>query len=132
MTNIFKTKKAESTPFQTSKHVCYSTRSDKSLLGCLCEILNEVFQIIVIPLLISSSTFSRNSRSWLRFSFRDYKQKHNKMWDKNLLTCCQMLPWNKPIKSHGNQSVQIYIKNGLKISKDFGPENMWHYVANLD
>ena len=41
-----------------------------------------------------------------------------------LLTGCQVLPWNKPI--------QLYPKTGLEISVDFGPENMWQYVANLD
>ena len=42
-----------------------------------------------------------------------------------------MSPWNKPIKSYGNQSVQPYTETGLEISIDFGPENMWH-IANLD
>ena len=42
-----------------------------------------------------------------------------------LLTGCQVLLWNKPIKSHRNQSVQLYTKTGLEISIDFGPENMW-------
>ena len=42
-----------------------------------------------------------------------------------------MLLWNKPIKSRQNQSVQLHTKTGLEISKDFGPENMWQYIANL-
>ena len=50
----------------------------------------------------------------------------------SLLTDCQVLLWNKPIKSRWNQSVQLYTKTGLEISIDFGPENMWQYVANLD
>ena len=49
-----------------------------------------------------------------------------------LLTGCQVLLWNKPIKSRWNQSVQLYTKTGLEISIDFGPENMWQYVVNLD
>ena len=48
-----------------------------------------------------------------------------------LLTGCQVLPWNKPIKSCRNQSVQLYTKTGLEISTDFGPENMRQYVVNL-
>ena len=35
-----------------------------------------------------------------------------------------MLPWNKPIKSRWNQSVQLCTKTGLEISIDFGPENV--------
>ena len=54
------------------------------------------------------------------------------MLSERLLTGCQVLLWNKPIKSSWNQSVQIYTKTGLEISIDFGPENMSQYVANLD
>ena len=43
-----------------------------------------------------------------------------------------MLLRNKPIKSRWNQSVQLYTKTDLEISIDFGPENMWQYIANLD
>ena len=49
-----------------------------------------------------------------------------------LLTGCQVLLWNKPIKSRRSQSVQLYTEAGLEISTDFGPENMWQYVANLE
>ena len=49
----------------------------------------------------------------------------------SLLTGCQVLLWNKPIKSRWNQSVQLCTKTGLEISIDFGQENMWQYVANL-
>ena len=49
----------------------------------------------------------------------------------DLLTGCQVLLRNKPINSRRKQSVQFYTKTGLAISIDFGPENMWQYVANL-
>ena len=48
-----------------------------------------------------------------------------------LLTGCQVLLWNKPIKSRWNQSVQLYTKTGLEISIDFGPEKTWQCVANI-
>ena len=48
-----------------------------------------------------------------------------------LLTGCQVLLGNKPIKSRKNQSIQLYTKTGLEISIDSGPGNMWQYVANL-
>ena len=49
-----------------------------------------------------------------------------------LWTGCEVLLWNKPIKSRWNQSVQLCTKTRLEISVDFGPENMSQYVANLD
>ena len=45
---------------------------------------------------------------------------------------CQVLLWNKPIKSLRNQFVQLYTKTGLQISIDVGPENMWQLVSNLN
>ena len=49
----------------------------------------------------------------------------------SLLTGCQVLLWNKPIKSRWNQSVQLDTTTGLKISIDFGPEKIWQCVSNL-
>ena len=49
-----------------------------------------------------------------------------------LLAGCQVLLWNKPIKSHRNQSVRLYTQTGLEYSRDFGPEKMFQYVAYLD
>ena len=49
-----------------------------------------------------------------------------------LLTGCQVLLWNKPIKSNWNQSVQLHTKTSLEISIDFGLENMLQNVAKLD
>ena len=49
----------------------------------------------------------------------------------HLLTGCQLLLWNKPIKSSWNQSPQLYTKTGLEISIDFGPEKMSQNVAYL-
>ena len=47
-----------------------------------------------------------------------------------LLTACQVLLWNKPIKSLWNQSVQLYTKNRLEISMDFGAKSMPQYVVS--